>query len=139
MSLTDQQIIDNTYFEVDDSERLICYTVLPGEDRFAQAVSSEESVRKNMIGWCNTVREYVNVQEQRQEEERIAKKARRGLERPPERPKMDAKGEVLGYFDGLQARIDELGEEISKLQAERKQLRDERDQLQPIVTVWRGE
>ena len=131
MSLTDQQIIDNTHFREEDG-KLICYTALPGGGKFEQAVSSKESVTKNMISWCDTVREYEKALENEKE-------ATRRPERPSEPRKMDMKGMVLGHFDSLQEQIDDLGKKIEDLKTQRTELRNERDELKPIITVWRGE
>lgn len=147
MSLSDKTIIDNTHFREKDG-KLYCYTLLPNEDKFEQAVTSAEAVQKNMIGWCNTVREYVSVKEQQREDAILKAKRSRELDEPvpaktvpaatkPEN--LDARRLVMDHFDNLQQSIDQLGEEIEKMKAQRNAMRDERDKLQPIITVWRGE
>ena len=73
--MNDQHIIENTHFE-ETEEGLRCFTLLPGGDEFSQIVSSPEAVQKNMVGWCNTVREYLKLKEVQDEEERIARKRR---------------------------------------------------------------
>jgi hypothetical protein len=154
--MNDQSIIDNTHFKEVEG-KLICYTNLPGEDKFAQEVSSKEAVQKNMIGWCNTVREYMNVKEREAEREREAAKARRQAEQaelavfPPEDAgtvatptttasvtPSDPKESVLSWYEDTQAKIDDLSQIIHDAQEERKHLRDERDRIKPIIDAWKG-
>lgn len=157
--LNDQVIIENTHFR-EEGDALYCYTLLPGDDKFEQKVTSADAVRKNMIGWCNTVRDYIAVKEAQAEEERAAKKQRRkaGLEDAQTAEEssqtastfdpLDAlktygasasRTLILQHYDWLQERIDELGAQIDELKKERDEHRDERDKLGPIITVWRGE
>ena len=142
MTMNDTHIIDNTHFETRE-DTLYCYTLLPDGDRFEEAVPSKEVVQKNMIGWCNTVREYVKQKRQAAEEEAIARKKRGPItEAPATQPKKvdgDPKAAVLLWYEGVQSRIDELGEQIEALQQERNELRDERDKMAPVIRVWKGE
>jgi hypothetical protein len=159
--MNDQSIIDNTHFKEVEG-KLICYTNLPGEDKFAQEVSSKEAVQKNMIGWCNTVREYMNVKEREAEREREAAKARRQAEQaelaafPPEDAAVspepqpstpsvtsvagggDPREAVLTWYEDTQAKIDDLSQIIHDAREERKHLRDERDRIKPIIDAWKG-
>jgi len=145
MSLTDTEIIDNTHFQ-ESGDRLECYTVLPGGDEFREAVPDRESVSKNMIAWCNTVREYISVKEQRAEEERVAAKARRKGGNPPETRSepaeatitSDPKEAVLEWYRTVQEQIDALGESIKRDTEERNSLRDQRDRVEPIIKAWKG-
>ena len=140
MVVNDQTIIDNTHFR-DEDGKLVCYTNLPGGEQFAQAVSSQESVQKNMIGWCNTVRDYLKQLEVQAEEERLAAKAKRVPEEETiaATPITDARQAVMQHYDSIQAQIDQLGEEIAEKKEQRNALRKERDDLHPIIVVWRGE
>lgn len=152
--LNDQNIIDNTHFKEEDG-KLVCYTNLPNGDRFQQAVSSQEAVQKNMIGWCNTVRDYLRMKEQQQEEERVALKKRRkstpstetpesasptpsgsGTGRPTVDAPSDPKELVILYYQDLQNEIDALGVEIEEKKERRNELREERDKLRPVMDVW---
>lgn len=149
MILTDQQVIENTHFEIDESERLVAYTNLPDGDRYAQAVSSKEAVQKNMIGWCNTVREHVSLKAQQEDQERVAKKRQR-KDAPASQPEdttvrgattpdgggVDSRQLVIDHFLHLQQSIDSLGEDIAQLKEQRNAMRDERDQLAPVMTAW---
>jgi hypothetical protein len=148
MILTDQQVIENTHFEIDESERLIAYTNLPDGDRYAQAVSSKEAVQKNMIGWCNTVREHVSLKAQQEDQERVAKKQQRRRDpttsgppttaapTPEQGAAVDSRQLVIDHFLHLQQSIDSLGEDIAQLKEQRNAMRDERDQLAPVMTAW---
>lgn len=145
MSLSDKTIIDNTHFREEDGQ-LYCYTVLPNDDKFEQGVSSAEAVQKNMIGWCNTVREYMKVKEDQREEKILQARRDRELASPVTAPpvpapseKVDPRRLVLDHYDHLQESIDELGEQIEVMKQQRNDMRDERDKLKPIITVWRGE
>jgi hypothetical protein len=141
--MNDQTIISNTHFET-DGDRLICYTVLPDGDRFEQQVSSQEAVQKNMIGWCNTVREFMKAKETALEEERIAAKRRKKDEESSSTeigttvPQGNAKEAVIAWYENTQARIDELSDTIKLLLDERDALRDERDKIRPIIEAWKG-
>jgi vacuolar-type H+-ATPase subunit I/STV1 len=142
-TLSDNTIIDNTHFEVDETERLICYTNLPDGSRYAQAVSSKEAVQKNMIGWCNTVRDHVAVKERQEEEERVAKKSRRKEEIEDKLeniaaipPSVDARQLVIQHYHSLQQEIDLLSDKIKEADERRKALRDERDKLGPVMEAW---
>ncbi len=150
--MNDQSIIDNTHFKEVEG-KLICYTNLPGDDKFAQEVSSKEAVQKNMIGWCNTVREYLNVKEREAEREREAAKARRVAEKGTVTPatsapntvsvetvptSADPKEAVMAWYEETQEKIDDLSQIIHDAQEERKHLRDERDRIKPIIDAWKG-
>lgn len=150
-TLSDTLIIDNTHFEVDETERLICYTNLPDGTRFAQAVSSKEAVQKNMIGWCNTVREFLRAKERDEEDEKIAARIRRQAESPLEDAgtvatptttasvtPSDPKEAVLAWYEDTQAQIDDLSETIHNAMDRRDRLRDERDRIKPIIDAWKG-
>jgi hypothetical protein len=154
--INDQVIIDNTHFELDESQRLICFTLLPDGTRYAQAVSSKEAVQKNMIGWCNTVREFIKVQEDSREHEKVEAKLRRKAQEPDpnsdvgevaEKPVIpnpttvgedDPKVGVLAWYEAVQERIDYLSKEIDSMKDERKSLRDERDRIKPVIDAWKG-
>lgn len=149
--MNDQLIIENTHFEVDETERLICYTNLPDGTRFAQAVSSKEAVQKNMIGWCNTVREHILVKEANEEAEKMAAKKRRVTENAPTVEDRDSTVEarlpaesknprvaVLAWYDDTQAEIDALSKLIVDAKHERDRLRDERDKITPVIKAWRN-
>lgn len=145
-TLSDTQIIDNTHFQENDDGTVECYTVLPGEDEFREKVPSREVVAKNMIGWCNTVREYLRQKEEGDVEERVAKKERRKSGAPSgpapepvsEARLSDPKLAVIDWYISVQAEIDELGEVIKEAKEKRNKLRDERDKIEPIVTAWKG-
>jgi hypothetical protein len=77
MSLSDIQVIENTHFRDEDGKKLVCFTNLPDGSMFEQVVSSREAVQKNMVGWCNTVREYMATLVAQHEAECRAKKDRR--------------------------------------------------------------
>ena len=148
MILSDTEIIDNTHFEdvsIDGCEagaKLLCYTVLPNGERFQEVVPDRETVQKNMIGWCNTVREYVSRMEQETLDQQVAaKKVRQsGSEAVSEDipPSEDPKVAVIEWFATVQAKIDELGEIIESATVKRNKLRDERDRIEPIIKAWRG-
>lgn len=146
--LTDQQVIDNTHFFT-QADRLFCKTNLPGGESFQQAVSSEEAVRKNMIGWCNTVREFAASMEAAKAEDSAAQRAARKGEAAvvapypmpdPTRPDTikNPKVAILEWYEYNQNKIDELGEKIASMQEERNLLRDERDKVEPIIKAWKG-
>jgi hypothetical protein len=148
--LNDQTIIDNTHFEVDEKERLICYTVLPDGGRFAQAVSNKEAVQKNMIGWCNTVREFLRRKEKVEEEERLAKKERRQAEEsPPQTTPLvtpvhtpgtgeNAKELVLAHWEHLKDTRRNLRELIEENTAALEAVDKEMDELSPVIKAWKG-
>ena len=144
--VNDQTLIDNTHFKEEDG-KLICYTVLPDGLIFEQEVSNKEAVQKNMIGWCNTVREYISVLAQQKEEERLAKKERRksgvdasvsGAEEKIPEPE-GIQDSILQWYDNTQAEIDSLSEQIKQLKERRTTLRDERDKITPIIRAWNNE
>ena len=144
-TLSDTQIIDNTHFEELEDGSVECYTVLPGGDEFRETVPSREIVAKNMIGWCNTVREYLKQQEEGQEAEKLAKKERRKATGAPESPSKpvsvdmlaDPKLAVIDWYISVQGEIDDLGEVIREAKERRNKLRDERDKIEPIVKAWK--
>lgn len=148
MILSDTEIIDNTHFEdvsIDGCEagaKLLCYTVLPNGERFQEVVPDRETVQKNMIGWCNTVREYVSRMEQETLDQQVAaKKVRQsGSEAVSEDipPSEDPKLAIIAWFEATQAEITELGEKIMADRELRDKLRDERDRIEPIIKAWRG-
>jgi hypothetical protein len=145
--LTDQQIIDNTHFFT-QADRLFCKTNLPGGESFQQAVSSEEAVLKNMIGWCNTVREFAAAKEAAKNEASMeARKARKSVEavveapypKPSPAPSTDnPKDLILEWYNTTQLEIDDLGKVIADATARRNELRDERDKVEPVIRAWRG-
>ena len=152
MILSDTEIIDNTHFEdvsIDGKgtdSKLLCYTVLPNGERFQEVVPDRETVTKNMIGWCNTVRAYVQAKEDDDLAERVAKKERRqpGIaeEQPPPLGTghlgQDPKIAVIEWYEQTQNEIDRLGERIQADRERRDILRNERDRVEPIIKAWRG-
>ena len=144
--INDQVIIDNTHFRLED-DALICYTNLPDGSRFEQVVSSQEAVQKNMIGWCNTVREYIAALAAEKEEERVsAKRVRQKSPAPEATPDTpvaessteDPRAAVLEWYTTTQTRIDELSEQIAECKLERTGLRNERDRIKPVIDAWKG-
>jgi len=136
--LSDTQIIDNTHFHDRDDGKVECFTALPGGEEFREVVPEREAVTKNMIAWCNTVREYLKVQEE-------SKGVARGEERKARQEPLsasdgtsDPKVAVLEWFSTVQSKIDHLGEQIDLYTLERNALRDERDRIEPIIKAWKG-
>jgi hypothetical protein len=142
MIVTDQQIIGNTHFREEDG-KLICYTMLPGDEKFEEVVPDRKTVQKNMIGWCNTIHEYLRRKEVADEEERLARKARRksGISEDAVVEKVgpqDPKAAVIEWYHTTQDKIDELGRIIEEATEQRNKLRDERDRVEPIIKAWKG-
>jgi hypothetical protein len=148
MTMNDTHIIENTHFEVDESERLICYTILPDGSRYAQAVSSKEAVQKNMIGWCNTVREHLKLKNAQEEEERVAKKSRRKAEdapaedlTPPEAPTTSSynpKQLVLEHYEDLKSQRVTFIQIIDKTNTDLLRVEAEIEELRPVIAAWKG-
>jgi hypothetical protein len=151
--MNDTQIVDNTHFDFDDNERLICYTLLPDGDRFAQAVSSKEAVQKNMIGWCNTVREYLVAKESELENERQAAKRRRLAEdaiirEPTPSTQKDTSDDgggsynpkqlVLEHYDDLKSQRVTFIQIIDKTQGDLRRVEAEIEELRPVIAAWKG-
>lgn len=144
MSLSDKQIIDNTHIVPEDDGTVTMQCPLPGGHVYKVKAENAESAKKNVLKFCNAVRDYQAYLERSEEEERLAKKSRRkeGIESPKEEAPVvqpgGVKASVLTYFDSLQVQIDELGEKIKADTEKRNALRDERDELEPIIKAWRG-
>lgn len=143
-NLNDQTIIDNTHF-TEMEGKLVCYTNLPGGERFAEKVSSKEQVQKNMIGWCNTVREYVRQQER--------SKAKPKTDAPapsqtlPETPDtsarsaiepLDAKQLVIEHYENLREARVNLIQLIDEHKGDLLAVEKEIDELHPVIKAWRG-
>ena len=148
--LNDQTIIDNTHFR-EEGGKLLCYTNLPDGDKFEQAVSNQEAVQKNMIGWCNTVRQYIEVKQEAREEEQARKKLRRkqGMDTPaePETPPQtpseavestNPKELVLRYWGELQDEKLALEDQLECIEARLEEIEEERDELGPVIRAWKG-
>jgi hypothetical protein len=142
MTMNDTHIIENTHFEHDESERLICYTNLPDGSRYAQAVSSREAVQKNMIGWCNTVREHLKLKEAQEEEERVALKARNKSDLTiPEAPTTSSynpKQLVLEHYEDLKSQRVTFIQIIDKTNTDLLRVEAEIEELRPVIAAWKG-
>lgn len=142
---------------ISDKEIMGGTTILPHPDKgvtlryeidadhaFEQRAESAESAKKHIIRWCEAVRQYATQVEKDKQEEALARRKARGAHPPAPDvgPALTAvanpKEAILQWMEETQAKIDELGLVIENAQAERKQLRDERDKIKPIVDAWKG-
>jgi len=142
-TLGDQTIIDNTHFEHNDEGKLVCYTNLPDGTRYAQAVSSMEAVQKNMIGWCNTVRDYLKMMEDIEEQEREAKRKKKDSPLPaptaePRSDTIDPKALVLEHYENLRSSRIHIEETITELEDQLELVEEELNELSPVIKAWKG-
>lgn len=140
---------------ISDKEIMGGTTILPHPDKgvtlryeidadhaFEQRAESAESAKKHIIRWCEAVRQYAVQVEKDKQEEALARRKSRGAAGIASDALVHAvanpKAAILQWMEETQAKIDELGLVIENAQAERKQLRDERDKIKPIVDAWKG-
>ena len=136
--LSDTQIIDNTHFYETPEGKIECFTMLPGDEEFREVVPDKEAVTKNMIAWCNTVREYLKMQEESKGVAKVEPQKARQEPLSASEETSDPKLAVLAWFEKTQNEIDALGERIQTDRERRDTLRDERDRVEPIIKAWKG-
>lgn len=149
----DSEILSATTFAQDGDKVQIRYKAGTPDEILGSATSVEEA-KKSTLAWCDHVRGIVKLRTKEKEAEALAARERRKTGDGASSPQgqsleqagavsnpgtvTDAKGAVLAHYDSLQAEIDALGELIKAQTETRNRLRKERDDLEPVIRIWRG-